>query len=177
MSAFREMFFQEAETRFHLDRLKGKAEDPCLTDLGLRYAETFWDSPEVAEKYTLPETRLAQTALHCYHGGVIVALYEITEEDFKPSEKTFAVLTNMDTVFFSGLMFSRWNVKNRCVNYKTDHMAECLLKTVKYVLDRVGASLEDEEVLKEAMAMIFLCGTATDPASLKDPYTDLSGIE
>ncbi|MGN0963404.1 MAG: hypothetical protein ACI4PP_07475, partial [Clostridia bacterium] len=123
MSDLKMSFFEEAARRFQMEKLAEKDDDEALASLGRRYVKTFLDSPDVREKYTLEETRIRQAVLHCFHAGVIVALYELTEEDFVPSEKTFAVLTNMDTVFFSELMFARWNIKKRYKDYKTDDTA------------------------------------------------------
>ena len=111
MSELKKSFFEEAARRFQIEKIEEKDSDENWAEIGRRYVQTFLDSPDVREKYTLEDTRIRQGVLHCFHAGVIVALYELTEEDFVPSEKTFAVLTNMDTVFFSELM-SAGTLKN-----------------------------------------------------------------
>lgn len=177
MSDLKEHFFAEAARRFQLENLAAKADDEALADLGRRYVQTFLDSPEVQERYTLEDTRIHQAVLHCYHAGLVVALYALTEEDFVPSEKTFTVLTNMDTVFFSELMFARWNIKKRYKDYKSDFMAESLFKVFCHVAEEQGKSLRDREVLAEGLFFVYLGAVAADLEKLVDPYADLSGLE
>lgn len=174
MSDFVQSFTAEAVHRFRLDRLEEKYNQEDALQLAKKYASGFYYSDEVREKYTSRGTLVYETALHCYHAGVIVALYYLTEEDYSISEKTFAVLNNMDSVFFAELMFTRWNVKKRYVAYKTDFMAESLLRLV-YSLGGDCTAMEDE-ILLEAMTLIFLCGFAADIPALEDPYADLEGL-
>lgn len=177
MSDLKKSFFEEAARRFQMKKLEETDADAALAELGRRYVKTFLDSPDVSEKYTLEETRIHQGVLHCYHAGIIVALYALTEEDFVPSEKTFAVLTNMDTVFFSELMFARWNIKKRYKDYKTDEMAEAVFKVIRHLVDEQGKSLSDREVMEESLYLVYLAALVTDLEHLSDPVMDLSGIE
>lgn len=177
MSDLKKAFFEEASRRFQMKTLEEKDKDTVYADLGRRYVKTFLDSPDVQEKYTLEETRIHQSVLHCYHAGIIVALYALTEEDFVPSEKTFAVLTNMDTVFFSELMFARWNIKKRYKDYKTDEMAEAVFKVIRHLVGEGGKSLSDRKTLEDALYLVYLAALDTDLERLSDPLMDLSGIE
>ncbi|MGI5873119.1 MAG: hypothetical protein ACOX8R_00410 [Bacillota bacterium] len=174
--SWKETFVAEARRRFRLTEMENKIGDEPLMEIGRRYAAAFSASPEVRETCPDGDSLLKETALHCYHAGVIVALYEVTEENYQVGEKTFAVLTNMDTVFFSGLMFTRWNVKKRCVGYKTDFMAESLLKLLRSVAPPESL-LPEAADFPAAMALIFAAGAAADLNSLEDPYADLSGLE
>ena len=101
----------------------------------------------------------------------------MTEENFVPSEKTFAVLTNMDTVFFSELMFARWNIKKRYKDYKTDEMAEAVFKVIRHLVGEGGKSLSDRITLEDALYLVYLAALDTDLERLSDPLMDLSGIE
>ncbi|MBQ1251498.1 MAG: hypothetical protein IIY02_01130 [Firmicutes bacterium] len=176
MSALKEVFTAEALRRFHLEKLEKKAEDSVLADIGSRYAEIFLNDEDVRSKY-VDDTLVQQAVLHCYHGGIIVALYEVTEENYEVSEKTFAVLTNMDTLFFSSIMYSRWQPKKRYAKYKTDFMAESLWKAFCFVAKEQGKDIKDPEVLKEGLLLLFLAGASADLETMEDPYADLSGIE
>lgn len=177
MSDLKQSFAAEAVRRFHMDTIAEKDADTGLSELGRRYVQTFLDSPDVQEKYTLEETRMHQGVLHCFHAGIIVSLYALTEEDFVPSEKTFAVLTNMDTVFFSELMFARWNIKKRYKDYKTDEMAEAVFKVLCHLVKEQGKTISDREVLEDALYLVYVAALATDLEQLHDPFMDLSGIE
>lgn len=178
MSAFLKEFVNELIARFHLDGLQDTEgpEKAVLRDMGHRYAKTFREDPEVREKYRDPETLCFQTLTHCYHAGLCVALYYLTEEDFEPSEKTYAVLTQMDTVFFSGLMFSRWNVKKRYAKYQTDFMADAIYRVLKRKIKESGEACATFEAFYDAMAMVFLAGVVTDVRTLEAPFADLSGL-
>lgn len=177
MSDLKKSFFEEAARRFQIEHIEEKDHDENWAEIGRRYVQTFLDSPDVREKYTLEDTRIRQGVLHCFHAGVIVALYELTEEDFVPSEKTFAVLTNMDTVFFSELMFARWNIKKRYKDYKTDETAEAVFKVIRYLAEKQGRSLSDRETLEECLYLVYLAAVSIGPEKLCDPVLDLSGIE
>lgn len=173
-----EDFRAELVRRFQLQGLTASrcGEETVLGSIARRYAETFFASPEARDKYPDPETLCFQAALHCYHAGLCVALYELTEEDFEVSERTFDILTNMDTVFFSGLLLSRWNVKKRCASYKTDLMAESIYKVMRAVIAKSGDTINDFPGLTEALALIFLAGVVTDVTKLEEPSIDLSGL-
>ena len=176
MNYWCEQFIAEAKRRFHLDHLDEVIVDERLMSIGRRYTEFFIDADEVREQFSNDETLLKETTTHCYHGGIIVALYQLTEEDYEIGEKTLAVLTNMDTVFFSGLMFSRWNVKKRCVSYKTDLVAESLLKLLRQLAPPEALEIGSEDFLK-GMTLIFAAGAAADIETMHDPYIDLKDIE
>ena len=174
MTVSLDRFAKEAESRFKLTRLSEKLNDKKLTEIARRYIDTFLADPDVAEKYKDEASLIREAVLHSYHAGIIVALYEATEEDYEIGEKTYAVLTNMDTVFFSGLMFTRWNVKKRCVSYKTDAVAESLWQVADYLFPGLRA---EDPALRELLLYIFCAGAAADIETMHDPYIDLDGIE
>ena len=176
MNHWCEQFIEEAKCRFHLDHMAEAVADKSLMSVACRYTEFFIAADEVREQFSDTETLLKETAAHCYHGGIIVNLYRLTEEDYEIGEKTLAVLTNMDTVFFSGLMFSRWNVKKRCVSYKTDLVAESLLKLLRQLAPPEALEIGSEDFLK-GMTLIFAAGAVADIETMHDPYIDLKGIE
>lgn len=176
MSELSLRFTDEALNRFKMEKIQSKLEDTALMDIAAKYAETFLTSPDVLEKYTLKETLAEQAVLHCYHAGIVIALYELTEEDYVPSEKTFAVLTNMDSIFFAELMFARWNVKKRYANYKTDFMAQSLARVLKTLCVELSMDYDAPETLKEVCTLLVAAGAATDIAALEDPYADLNGL-
>ena len=179
IKALVEDFRTELVRRFQLEGLTSSRcdEETVLGNIARRYAETFLSSPEARDKYPDRESLCFQAALHCYHAGLCVALYELTEEDFEISERTFDILTNMDTVFFSGLLLSRWNVKKRCVSYKTDLMAESIYKVMCAAIAKSGDTISAFPGLSAALALIFLAGVVTDVTKLEEPYADLSGIQ
>ena len=174
MEPWQEKFIEEASRRFRLPDLAQRARDRATLDIGRRYVTTFLLSPEVQDSAADEAALAATTVLHTYHAGVIVSLYEKTEDDYVLGEKTYAVLTNMDTVFFSGLMFSRWNVKKRCVAYRTDFLAESLWQVLKAVAPDLSVA---SDAFREGMTLIFAAGCCADPETMDDPYADLSGIE
>lgn len=178
MSKFLKEFVNELIVRFHLNGLQNmkEPEKAVLCDMGRRYAKTFREDPEVREKYQDPERLCFQTLTHCYHAGLCVALYYLTEEDFEPSEKTFAVLTQMDTVSFSGLMFSRWNAKKRYAKYQTDFMAEAIYCVLKKKMAESDGECAAFEGFYDAMILVFLAGVVTDVKTLEAPFADLSGL-
>lgn len=176
MSELNHTFMEEALNRFRLEKLAVKDKDSELKNIGVRYVDTFLNDEDVCSKYA--DTALVEQAvLHCYHAGIIIALYEVSEDNYKVSEKTFAVLTNMDTLFFSSIMYSRWQPKKRYAKYKTDFMAESLWKLFVYVAKEQGKDIQDPAVLREGLNLLFLAGAAADLESMEDPYVDLSGIE
>lgn len=170
---FIQKYAAEISKRFPVKEFDAKAQNQSYIELGRRYAETFINSPDVVEAASSRAALVKNAVLHCFHAGVIVALYERTEENYELSEKTFAVLTNMDTVFFSGLMFTRWNVKKRCVNYKTDETAAALWQVICALS---GESFEEDDLLTEALTLVFLTAVAIDPGDLENPEIDLTGI-
>ena len=167
---------EEALNRFHLEKPAVKDQDFELKNIGARYVDTFLNDEDVRSKYA-DETLVEQAVLHCYHAGIIIALYEISEENYEISEKTFAVLTNMDTLFFSSIMYSRWQPKKRYAKYKTDFMAESLWKLFVYIVKEQGKDINDPAVLNEGLNLLFLAGASADLESMEDPYADLSGME
>lgn len=176
MSDLKKNFMEAALERFHLEKLAEKEQNDELKNIGTRYVDVFLNDEDVCAKYQ-GESLVKQAVLHCYHAGIIIALYEISEENYELSEKTFAVLTNMDTLFFSSVMYSRWQPKKRYAKYKTDFMAESLWKVFCYVAKEQGKDVNDPEVFKEGLALLFLAGAAADLPTMEDPYNDLSGIE
>lgn len=176
MSELKHRFMEEALNRFHLDKLAVKDQDSALENIGARYVDTFLNDEDVRSKYA-DETLVEQAVLHCYHAGIIIALYEISEENYEISEKTFAVLTNMDTLFFSSIMYSRWQPKKRYAKYKTDFMAESLWKLFVYIVKEQGKDINDPAVFNEGLNLLFLAGASADLESMEDPYADLSGME
>lgn len=176
MSDLSSRFIEEALNRFKMDKLQLKLNDEVLMDIAAKYAETFLTSPEVLEKYTLKDTFAEQAILHCYHAGIVIALYELTEENYMPSAKTLAVLTNMDSIFFAELMFARWNVKKRYANYKTDFMAQSLARVLKILCNELSLDYDAPETLREVCTLLVAAGAATDIASLEEPYVNLDGL-
>ncbi|MBQ2764909.1 MAG: hypothetical protein IJO94_05185 [Firmicutes bacterium] len=176
MSELKHIFLEEALNRFHLEKLAEKDQHFELKNIGARYVDTFLNDEDVRTKYA-DASLVEQAVLHCYHAGIIIALYEISEENYEVSEKTFAVLTNMDTLFFSSIMYSRWQPKKRYAKYKTDYMAESLWKLFVHIAKEQGKDMADPAVLNEGLNLLFLAGAAADLETMEDPYVDLSGIE
>jgi hypothetical protein len=82
----------------------------------------------------------------------------------------------MDTVFFSGLMLSRWNVKKRHVKYQTDFMAESIYRVLKKRMAEHDTEIAALGELFDVMSLIFLAGAVTNIKTLEHPYADLSGF-
>lgn len=176
MSELKNRFINEALRRFHLEKPAEKDKNETLKEIGRRYVDTFLNDEDVCEKYR-GNALIEQAVLHCYHAGIIIALYEASEEDYQVSEKTFAVLTNMDTLFFSSIMYSRWQPKKRYANYKTDFMAKSLWQLISYLAGEEGMDIRDAAVRNEGLRLLFLAGAAADLETMEDPYCDLSGIQ
>lgn len=176
MSELKNCFMNEALQRFHLEKLAEKDKDEVLKEIGSRYVDTFLNDEDVCEKYQ-EDALTEQAVLHCYHAGIIIALYEVSEEDYQISEKTFAVLTNMDTLFFSSIMYSRWQPKKRYAKYKTDFMAKSLWQLISHIAGEEGMDIRDAAVRNEGLRLLFLAGAAANLETMEDPYCDLSGIE
>lgn len=176
MSELKDRFMKEAVQRFHLEKLAEKEQNEVLKDIGARYVDVFLKDEEVCGKYE-GAALTEQAVLHCYHAGIIIALYEISEEDYQLSEKTFAVLTNMDTLFFSSIMYSRWQPKKRYAKYKTDFMAESLWRLISHIAKEEGKDIGEPAVRNKGLLLLFLAGAAAELETMEDPYCDLTGIE